>query len=259
MSFRKGVTLTAAERLDGVDLRVGIPDADTARLAASLGLDRAGASEREIYLLEDLSGGLGLLSAAGVTAWLVPIPRGHELVVRLQPVRQAQLGPEWLSFYSDTRHRLRISEEWTTSRRIMTASLTARLDGAVPALTAPADPDGTRSASGLLSTRQRDFLATRTELVVNEGGLRLLGPILERAWRLRRYDLDFLVRRWTTRRLGRGADLDRIDLEQASDEADAPFLLPALRSLAQQQGVDPSENVEPVVVRAVAWFLRYRR
>ena len=251
--------MTAAERLDGVDLRVGIPDGDTARLAASLGLDRAGASEREIYLLEDLSGGPGVLSAAGATARLVPIPRGHELVVQLRPVRQAQLGPEWLGFYSDTRHRLRISEEWTTNRRIMTASLTARLDGAVPALAAAADPDGTRSASGLLSARQRDFLATRTERAINEGGLRLLGPILERAWRLRRYDLDFLVRRWTARLPGRGAGLDRIDLEQASVAADAPFLLPALRSLAQQQGVDPSENVEPVVVRAVAWFLRYRR
>jgi hypothetical protein len=215
--------------------------------------------EREIYLLEDLSGGFGLLSAAGATARLVPVPRGHELVVQLRPVRRAQLGPAWLGFYSNTGHRLRISEEWTTNQRIMTASLTAQLDGAVPALAAAADPDGTRPASGLLSAMQRDFLATSTELVVNEGGLRLLGPILERGWRLRRYDLDFLVRRWTARRLGRGADLDRIDLEQASDEADAPFLLPALRSLAQRQGVDPSEEVEPVVVRAVAWLSSYHR
>ena len=251
--------MTGAERLDGVDLRIGIPDADTARLAVSLGLDRAGGSEREAYLLEDLSGSPGLLSAAGATVRLMQIPGGHELVVQLRPVRQAQLGPDWLGFYSDARHRLRISEEWTSNQRIMTASLTARLDGAVPALAATADPDGTRPAQGLLSAMQRCFLASRTELVVNEGGLRLLGPILERAWRLRRYDLDFLVRRWTTHRLGRGIGLDLIDLEQASVEADAPFLLPALRSLAQRQGVDPSVDVEPVVVRAVAWLLRYRR
>jgi hypothetical protein len=251
--------VTAAERLDGVDLRAGIPDADTARLAASLGLNRARASEREIYLLEDLSGGFGVLSAAGATARLAPIPRGHELVVQLRPVRQAQFGPEWLGFYSDTKHRLRISEEWTTNQRIMTASLTARLEGAVPALAAAPGPDGTRSASGLLSTRQCDFLATRTELVIKDGGLRLLGPIVEHIWRLRRYGLDFLVRRWTAHRPGGGADLDLIDLERTSVEADAPFLLPALRSLAQRQGVDPSEDVEPVVVRAVAWISRIWR
>ena len=251
--------MTTAKRLDGVDLRVGVPDADTARVAAALALDRAGDSEREIHLLKDLSGSPGPLSAAGATARLVQIPRGHQLVVQLRPVRQAQLGPDWLGFYSDTRHRLRISEEWTASRRIMTASLTARLDAAIPALAATADPDGTRPAKGLLSAMQRDFLATATGLVVKEGELRLLGPILERAWRLRRYDLDFLARRWTARKLGRGADLDLIDLERASVEADAPFLLPALRSLAQRQGIDPSGDVEPVVVRAMAWFLGYPR
>ena len=252
--------MTAAERLDGVDLRIGIPDADTARLAASLALDRAGASEREVYLLEDLSGSLGLLSAAGATARLVQIPGGHELVVQLRPVRQAQLGPDWLGFYSDARHRLRISEEWTSNQRIMTASLTARLDGPVPALAATADPDGTRSAKGLLPGMQRGFLASRTGLVIKDGGLRLLGPITERIWRLRRYDLDFLVRRWTARQLGRGTDLDVIDLERPSSEADAPFLLPALRSVAHRQGTDTGEDVDPVVIRAVAaWISIHRR
>jgi hypothetical protein len=250
--------VTAAKRLDGVDLRVGIHDADTARVAAAMGLDRARASEREIYLLEDLSGNLAPLTAAGTTAWLVQIPRGHELIVQLRPVRQAQLGPGWLGFYSDTGHRLRISEEWTANRRIMTASLTARLDAAIPALATTTDPDGTRPARGLLSAMQRDFLARRG-LVVKDGGLRLLGPILELTWSLRRYDFDFLARRWTAHQLGRGAYLDLIDLERASVEADAPFLLPALRSLAQRQGVDPSKDVEPVVVRAMAWFLTYRR
>ena len=251
--------MTAAKRLDGVDLRVGIPDADTAHVAATLGLDHAGAIEREIHLLEDLSGNADPLSAAGATARLVRKSPGHELVVELRAVRQAQLGPDWLGFYSDTEYRLRISEEWTASRRIMTASLTAKLDAAIPVLAATADPDGTRPAKGLLSAMQRDFLATRTGLVVNDGGLRLLGPIRERTWRLRRYELDFLARRWTARKPVRGAGLDLIDLERASVEADAPFLFPALRSLAQRQGVDPSRDVEPVIVRAVAWFLRYRR
>lgn len=251
--------MTAVERLDGVDLRIGIPVAGTARLAASLGLDRAGASERGVYLLEDLSGSPGLLSAAGATARLVQIPGGRELVVQLRPVCRAQLGQDWLGFYSDTRHRLRISEEWTSNQRIMTASLTARLDGPVPALAATADPDGTRPAQGLLSGMQRDFLASRTGLVIKDGGLRLFGPIGEGIWGRRRYALDFMVRRWTAHRLGRGADLDVIDLERASVQADAPFLLPALRSIAQRQGIDPSEDVEPVVVRAVAWLSSYRR
>ena len=249
--------MTAAKRLDGADLRVGVPEADSTRVASALRLDRAGASEREIYLLEDLSARPGRMAAAGVTARLVQIPWGHELVVQLRPSGHTELGPSWLGFYSDATHRLRISEEWTASQRVMTASLTARLDAAAPALAATTDPDGTRPARGLLSAMQRDFMATRPGLVVRDGVLRLLGPILERAWRRRRYDLDFLVRRWTARQRGR-ADLDLIDLERVSVEADAPFLLPALRSLAQRQGVDPSQDVEPVVVRAVSWFSDYR-
>lgn len=214
--------MTAAERLDGVDLRIGIPDADTARLAASLGLDRAGASEREVYLIEDLSGRPGLLYAAGATVRLRQIPGGHELVVQLRPVRRARLGPGWLGFYT-------------------------------------ADPDRTRSAGGLLSATQRDFLATCAGLVVNDGRLSLLGPILEHICRLRRYHLDFLVRRLTAPRLGRGADLDLIDLERGSVEADAPFLFPALLSLARQQGVDPGEDVDPITMRAVSWLSGHRR
>ena len=251
--------MTAAERLDGVDLRVGISAADTTRLAYRLALDDAGGREREVYLLEDLSGGSGLLFAADVTARLGHTREGHELAVQLRPVRQARLGPDWLGFYSDTRHRLRISEEWTSDRRIMTASLTARLDEAVPALAATADPAGARLANGLLSGTQRDFLAACAGLVIDDDGLRLFGPILERAWRLRQYDLDFLVRRWTARWLGHGAHLDLIDLERASVAADAPFLLPALRSLAQRHGVDPGEDVEPVVVRAATWLASHRR
>jgi hypothetical protein len=246
--------VTAVERLDGVDLRVGIPDAGTARLAISLGLDHAGASERRIYLLEDLSGRHGPLSAAGVTARLISTSGRYELVVQLRPARRAQLGPGWLGFYSDARHRLRISEEWTATQRILTASLTAELDGPVQALAAPAAPDGNWPARGLLSARQRDFLVTRPGLVVNDGGLRLLGPILERVWRLRRYDLDIVVRCWTAHQPHRHAELDLIDLERTSVEADAPFLLPALRSLAQRHGIDPGEDVEPVVVRTVAWL-----
>ena len=251
--------MTAAERLDAVDLRIGIPDAGTARTAAALGLDRAKASERAVHLLEDFSSSPGLLATVGATARLVEIPRASDVTVQLRAVRRARLDPDWLSFYSDDRHHLQIAEEWTPDRRIMTASLTARLDAAIPALAVIPDPDGARPGHGLLSAMQRDFLASCTGLVVEDDRLTLLGPIVERAWRLRRYDFDFLVRRWTAHRPGRGADLDLIDLERASIEADAPFLLPALRSLALRQGVDPSEDVEPVVVRAVAWLSRYWR
>ncbi len=251
--------MTAAERLDGVDLRVGIPDADTARIAAALGVDRAKATERAVHLLEDLSGSPGLLAMAGATARLVEIPRASEVVVQLRPVRRARLGPDWLGFYSDNRHRLRIAEELTTNQRIMTASLTARLDASIPALTALPDPNGTRPARGLLSAMQHDFLAVCTGRVVEDDRLELLGPILERAWRLRLYDLNFLVRRWTARRPGPSPSLDLMDLERPSSEADAPFLFPALLSLARRQGVDPGEDVDPITLRAVSWLSGHRR
>lgn len=251
--------MTPAKRLDGVDLRVGIPEADTARIAAALRLDRAQARERAVHLMDDFSESSGSLAAAGATARLVEMPWASELVVQLQPVRRAQLGPHWLSFYSDTRHRLRITEEWTTDQRIMTASLTARLDATVPALASTPDPDGARPARELLSAVQRDFLSSCIGLVVEDDRLTLAGPILERAWWLRQYDLNFHVRRWTARPRGQGIGLDLIDLERPSSAADAPFLLPAMRSLARRQGVDPGEDIQPIVLRAISWLSGRRR
>ena len=250
--------MVTAERLDGVDLRVGIPDAEAARTAAALGVDRAKASVHAVRLLEDFSSSPGLLAVAGATARVVEIPRASEVIVQLRPVRRARLGPDWLSFYSDGRHRLRIAEEWTLNQRIMTTSLAARLD-AIPALTARPDPNGTQPAGGLLSAMQRDFLASCAGLVVEDDRLELSGSILERTWRLRLHDLDFLVRRWTADNLGPGANLDLMDLERPSSEADAPFLFPALLSLARRQGVDPGEDVDPVTMRALSWPSGHRR
>jgi hypothetical protein len=190
----------------------------------------------------------------------VEINRASEVIVQLRPVRRARLGPDWLGFYSDIRHRLRIAEERTANQRIMTASLTARLNAASTALTARHDPDGARPAGGLLSALQREFLAVCTGVETEDDRLTLLGPIVERCWRLRRYDLDFLVRRWTAPQLGRGTGLDMMDLERPSSEADAPFLLPALRSAAHRQGTDTGEDVDPVAIRAVAaWISLHRR
>jgi hypothetical protein len=251
--------VTAAERLDGVDLRVGIPDGDTARTAMALGVNRAKASECVVHLLEDFSSSPGQLGTAGVTARLMEIPRASEVTVQLRSVRRAQLSPDWLGFYSDDRHHLRIAEEWTLNQRIMTASMTARLDAAIPVLTALPDPNGTRLGGERLSAMQRDFLAICTGLVVEDDRLELLGPILERVWRLRLYDLNFLVRRWTARKPSPSASLDLMDLEKPSSEADAPFLFPALLSLARRQEVDPGEDVDPIMQRAVSWLSGPRR
>jgi len=251
--------VTAAQRLDGVDLRVGIPDADTARAAAAFGLDPFEARERQVYLLEYLPGGAGLLAGADATAWLARAPGRHEVVVRLRPARRSRLAPAWSAFYADSSHRLRIAQEWVGTRRILTASLAMSPGPAGPVPGSATDPERDRPGRGLLSARQRHFLADGARLAVPDNGLVLFGPIREQAWALDRGDLGFQVRRWTARRPDETAGLDLIDLEAPTSEADAPFLFPVLRSLAQRHGVDPGGDLSPLAIRALAWFLEHRR
>ena len=87
----------------------------------------------------------------------------------------------------------------------------------------------------------------------------LLGPIRERAWALRHGDLHFRVRRWTAGLPVRARLLDLVDLEAQTSAADAPFLFPALRSLARQHQVDTEEETSPMAVRALisAWADSY--
>jgi hypothetical protein len=255
-SFRntpKGAVVPAAERLDGVDLRIGIPDVEVASVVTAFGLDTCEASERAIHLLDNLSGARARLIAAGATARLERAPRRSEVVVQIWPVRRAQLGPDWSDFHSDSGHRLRIAEEWVATQRILVAALTASLDAGDPAPVSAQAPVAVGPARGLLSARQRSFLADCAGLAVLEDRLTLLGPIRERSWTLRRDDLSFRVRRWTAYRPGNTAGLDLVDLEAQTSAADAPFLFPALRSLARRHQVDTEAEADPIAIRAVIW------
>jgi hypothetical protein len=254
-SFRntpKGAVVPAAERLDGVDLRIGIPDVEVASVVAAFGLDTCEASERAIHLLDNLSGAPARLIAAGATARLERAPRRSEVVVQLWPVRRAQLGPDWSDFHSDSGHRLRIAEEWVGTQRILVAALTASLAGDQAPVSAQT-PVAVGPGRGLLSARQRNFLADCAGLAVLEDRLTLLGPIRERSWTLRRDDLSFRVRRWTAYRPGNTPGLDLVDLEAQTSAADAPFLFPALRSLARRHQVDTEAEADPIAIRAVIW------
>ena len=251
--------MPAAERLDGADLRIGVPDVEVASVVAAFGLDADEASERAIHLLENLSSAPARLTTAGATARLERAPTRCEVVVQLRPVRRAQLGPDWSDFHSGSGHQLRIAEEWAGTQRILVAALTASLDAGPPAPVPARAPVAAGPGRGLLSTRQRDFLADCAGLVAPEDRLTLLGPIRERAWTLRRDDLSFRVRRWTARRPGSTTGLDLVDLEAQTSVADAPFLFPALRSLARQHDVDTEAEVDPIAIRAVIWAAAYRR
>jgi hypothetical protein len=243
----------AAKRLDGVDLRIGVPDVEVARVVAAFGLDTDEASERAIHLMENLSSAPARLTTAGGTVWLECAPTRREVVVQLRPVRHAQLGPYWCGFQSDSGHRLRIAEEWTGTQRVLVATLTASLDAGGLAAVLARPLVAVVPGRGLLSARQRDFLADCAGLVALEDRLTLLGPIRERAWTLRRHDISFRVRRWTARRPGCTTGLDLVDLEAQTSAADAPFLFPALRSIARQQQVDTEAELDPIAIRAAIW------
>jgi hypothetical protein len=247
------------ERLDGVDLRIGIPDAAVASVIGASGFDTGEPSERVIHLLENLPGGSPRLVAAGVTARLECSLGRCEVVVEVRSAGRARLGPDWTRFYSGTGHRLRLAEEWVATQRTLVAALTASLDDWDAASTPARAPVTTESARGLLSARHLEFLASCAGLTVLEDQLMLLGPIRERAWTRRHGDLHFRVRRWTAGLPGRARLLDLVDLEAQTSAADAPFLFPALRSLARQHQVDTEEEISPMAVRALisAWADSY--
>ena len=89
---REGAAVPDGERLDGVDLRVGVPDVEVARVVAALGLATSEASERAIHLLENLSGAPDRLKSAVATAWLERAPRRRAVVVQ----SGESAGPGWV-------------------------------------------------------------------------------------------------------------------------------------------------------------------
>jgi hypothetical protein len=262
---REGATVPAVERLDGVDMRIGVPDINVASVVAAFGLDRRGARERVIHLLGNFPDVPARRAVAGTTAWPERAPRTFEVLVQVRPVRRTQLGPGWSAFRSDAVHRLRIAEEWMATQHILVALCTAFLDAGHPApatastlLTASTPvmtttPATVRSGQGLLSGKQRDFLADCAGMVVPEDRLTLVGPIRERTVTLRHDDLSFRVRRWTASARGGVGRLDLVDLEAQASASDAPFLFPALRSLARQYQVDTEAEVDPIVIRGLTW------
>jgi hypothetical protein len=249
----------AAERLDGVDLRIGVQDVEAPRVVAAFGLDIRDARERAIYLLENLSGTPDRLKPANPTARLECGPGRCEVVVQLRPVRRARLGPDWSGFRSGSGHRLRIAEEWSGTQRLLAASLTAVLDPGDMTQGSANVPLTVGPGHGLLTDRQRDFLADCAGLAVRDDRLTTLGPIQERAWTLIYSDLSFCVRRWTSHGPGYPRGLDLVELEAQTSAADAPFLFPALRSLARQHQVDTEAEVGPIAVRAAIWAATRRR
>jgi hypothetical protein len=260
----EGAAVPAAERLDGVDLRVGVPDIDVPNVVATFGLDRRDAREGVIHLLDNLSGAAAH-PATGATARLERAPRAAEVLVQVRPARRTRLSPRWTAFRSDAVHQLRITEEWMAAKHILVAACTASLDDGYPAAAAVSIPVPAgitvRVTPGqdLLSARQRDFLAECAGLVMPTERLTLIGPIRERTWTFQYDDLDFQIRRWTARAARDNGRLDLVDLEIQTSVTDAPFLFPALRSLAGQHGVDTEAAAHPLAIRALTWAAGLRR
>jgi len=257
--------MPAVDRLDGVDLRIGVPDTDVPTVVAALGLDRRGARERVIHLLGNFPDVAARHAVAGTTAWPERPSRTFEVLVQVRPVRRTQLGPVWSAFRSDVVHRLRIAEEWMATQHVLVAMCTAYLDAgrlgpaaAGAPVTASTPVMVTTSATArpgleVPTSRQRDFLADCAGLVVPEDQLTLVGPIRERTLTFRHDDLSFCVRRWTARAAGGVGRLDLVDLEAQASAADAPFLFPALRSLARRHQVDTEAEVDPIMIRGLTW------
>lgn len=251
--YTEGTVLPMAERLDGVILRVGIPDADVTHVIEAFGLDGREPSERAIHLVENLSTGSAGLMTAGANAWLERTASRSRVSVQLRPARRARLSSTWARFHSDQGHRLLVTEEWVAAQRILVATLTAPHEPGEPAAIAAHAMVTAEPVRRLLSAMQLSFLADCAGLRVLRDPLVLVGPIREQVWAMRRNDLGVRIRRWTARGGGQARALDRADLESRASPMDAPFLFPALRSLARQYQVDPDSETSPLTAQALIW------
>ena len=159
-----------------------------------------------------------------------------DVTVTLRPCRPGRLSGQWGAFRRSAHHELRIEGDWTHDRHVVAASLVHRVsaDDLCQALDSrPYD------LGRLFSARQRRYLAECANLDLDLGGLRLLGPVNARQWRLREPRFAITAERWTGRIPGDPSGINFLELSVMAEPDDAALIQPAFLASIRRGGVDP--------------------
>jgi hypothetical protein len=240
-------------RLDSVNIRIGLTDAQTGQAVEALGLRSIRPSRSTLHLLDYRPGSAGSsLASAGITISVSDCGAESLTTVRVRHVRRRSLYPRWAAFYGRGAEMLLVEEERGSSRRVLAASFIVRYEHAVPAL-AGAD----LRLTDLLTPRQWSFMHDCAPRPPQPGPLDPFGPIPVVSWTISLDRIDATVSRWRLPAAPGGTEpaLDLAEVSRRSLPAEAGFLFPALAASMRQRGLDPDGDVPWLEMRAAQWLV----
>ena len=242
---------SAMNRLDSVNIRIGLADAQAGQADEALGLRSIRPSRSTLHLLDYRPGSAASsLASAGVTISVADSGEQSLTTVQVRHVRRRRLYPRWAAFYGRDAELLLVEEERDSTRRVLAASFTVRYEHGVPAL-AGAD----LRLTDLLTPTQWSFMQDCAPGPPQPGLMDPLGPIPVLSWTISLDRIDATMSRW---RLpgpegGTGPAPELAEVSRRSLPAEAGFLFPALAASMRRRGLDPDGNVPWLETRAAQW------
>jgi hypothetical protein len=239
------------DRLDTVNIRIGIAAADTTRAAAALHIPAISGRGTTVHLLAYSCGPTSLrLAAAGVSLLLEQDAEATWMTVRVRPMRRALLNPNWNGFWTDGTETLYIEQERDANSRV----LIARLVAAGPSSGLPIAEAGVNLAE-ILWPRQRSFVEHCTGIQIGDQHVSLTRSVKTRQWAVRLGCVDAHVQRWIiSPAVSNQPGFDALEVSRRSSETEADFLLPALYAGLRRRGLEPQDAVAAPEERISIYF-----
>lgn len=220
-------------RLDAVEIKVNVGAADMPAAAEAFGLGNAEKRRRTIYFCEDLSGpggptALPLLTHGIILRLRQNKGRRDDVTAKLRPCTDTQLTRPWLDAHGGDGWAFRVEGDWTGPRRVVSASLEAKIDEDIVEAAAA----GTHPIP--LTAEQRRFLKDCARAPVDLAPLTPLGPIDATRWELDRNGREVVAEEWA---VGDGLRFLEFSIRSRPEDAEAAQL--AFENLFRQHGIDP--------------------
>jgi hypothetical protein len=227
-------------RLDDVEIKVSVAGDRTPAAVQALGLS-PGRPAWQIYFCEDVTAGLSAgtpLLDAGVILRARDKPGGKDdTTVKLRPCRRSQFPGRWLAAEKGDDWELELEADWSGTRRLLAASLTAdRRAGVVAAV---AQGDG--AVEDLFVDEQLAFLRDCASIGINLGTLTVLPPVTATRWasvESAPAGLDVRAERWTV------GTLDFLELSTVAGVGEARATQDLLVGFVRSRGIDAPPGQE---------------
>jgi hypothetical protein len=211
--------------MEGVEIKVNVDGVDIDGALGAFGRDGEG-SRMVVSFVEDTTVGVELpLLAAGIVVRTRERRDDDDVTVKLRPCRRSQLPHRWLDGDASEAGMIKVEQDWSGARRVLSVSCRAVHSSGVVA----AVRDGDAPIRSLLTKTQRQFLDDCASIRVNIDALTLLPGVRARRWKpvaLAGVDADVDLERWTVEDLDflefsiKLASVDRAEAAQGRLEAE---------------------------------------